>query len=41
MEGLAEKKGLGTALKTRIGSEAVSGSFPNQLSLYKMEEKIK
>jgi hypothetical protein len=26
----AEKEGSGTALKTRMGSKAVSGSFPGQ-----------
>jgi len=34
----AEKEDSGTALKTRMGSEAVSGLFPRQFSPHETEE---
>jgi len=37
----AEKEDSGTALKTRMGSEAVSESFPRQFFPHEMEENQK
>jgi hypothetical protein len=34
----AEKEGSGTALKTRMGSKAVSGSFPGRLFPHEMQQ---
>jgi hypothetical protein len=36
----ATMEGSGTASKTRMGSEAVSGSFPRQFSPHEMGENL-